>query len=296
LTHRPVHEETFEAHRSHLLALAYRMTGSVADAEDIVQDAYIRWERIDVQSVRQAKAFLSKTVTRLCLDSLKSARARRETYVGPWLPEPVVGEGAMSVEGATAMAQDISMALMMALERLSPLERAAFLLHEVFDSSYSDVAATLGRSESACRQLVSRARAHVQAARPRYQPTQIEHERVVQAFGVAVATGDTEALHRLLAEDAVLYPDGGGRVVAALRPIHGCDRVTRFLLGASKKFPFAESAEFLAVPVNGIPGFVIREDGQTVQTMAFDVRDGRIVAVYVMRNPDKLQGVQRLGA
>lgn len=293
MIHRPVHEDTFEAHRGHLLALAYRMTGSVADAEDIVQEAFIRWERVDVQSVRQVKAFLSKTVTRLCLDSLKSARLRRETYVGPWLPEPVVGEGAMDVEAATAMAQDISMALMMALERLSPLERAAFLLHEVFDASYSEVAATLGRSASACRQLVSRARAHVQAARPRYQPTEDECARIVEAFGAAVATGDTEALHRVLADDAILYPDGGGRVLAALRPIHGSDRITRFLLGAAKKFPFAESAEFLAKPVNGIPGFVIKENGQTVQTMAFDVRDGSIVAVYVMRNPDKLARTNR---
>ena len=285
---RRAHAEAFEAHRRHLISLAYRMTGSVADAEDIVQEAYIRWEHTDPQSVREPRAFLSKTVTRLCLDSLRSARARRETYIGPWLPEPVVGEGAMSVEAATEMAQDISMALMMALERLSPLERAAFLLHEVFDSSYAEVAVTLGRSESACRQLVSRARTHVQAARPRYPPNHDEYRRVVRAFGVAVATGDTEALRSVLADDAILYPDGGGRVLSALRPILGADRITRFLLGVTRKFPFGESAEFLAESVNGIPGFVIKEDGQPVQTIAFDVRNGMIAAVYVTRNPDKL--------
>jgi RNA polymerase sigma-70 factor (ECF subfamily) len=282
------HEDAFESHRSQLMALAYRMTGSVADAEDIVQEAFIRWKRADRGSVRQSKAFLSKIVMRLCLDSLKSARARRETYVGPWLPEPVLGEGAMAVDDATELAQDISMALMMALERLSPSERAAFLLHDVFDSSYAEVAATIDRSEAACRQLVSRARAHVRAARPRYAPSTGEHERVVRAFGAAILTGDIDGLQKVLAEDVVLYPDGGGRVLSALRPIHGSDRVARFLFGVLKKFPLAGSAQILEQIINGGPGFYIEENGQPVQTMAFDIRDGRIASVYVVRNPDKL--------
>lgn len=288
MTNQPTQEVSFEAHRGHLMALAYRMTGSVADAEDIVQEAYLRWERAEQDSVRQPRAFLSKTVTRLCLDSLKSARVRRETYVGPWLPEPVLGEGAMAVDDATELAQDISMALMMALERLSPSERAAFLLHDVFDSSYEEVAATLGRSEAACRQLTSRARAHVQAGRPRYSPSDDEYQRVVRAFGAAILSGDVDALQRVLADDAVLYPDGGGRVLSALRPIYGSDRISRFLFGVLKKFPLGGSAQVLEETINGAPGFYIEEEGRPVQTIAFDIRDGRIAAVYVVRNPDKL--------
>jgi RNA polymerase sigma-70 factor (ECF subfamily) len=282
------HEGAFEVHRDHLMALAYRMTGSVADAEDIVQEAYIRWEAADREAVREPRAFLSKIVTRLCLDTLKSARARRESYVGPWLPEPVLGQGAMAIDDATELAQDISMALMMALERLSPLERAAFLLHDVFDSSYAEVAAALGRSEAACRQLISRARDHVQAARPRYVPSMEEHTRLVRAFGAAILTGDIDGLRKVLASDAVLYPDGGGRVLSALRPIHGSDRVARFLFGVLKKFPLGTSARVLEETVNGAPGFYIEEDGHPVQTISFGIRDGRITEVYIVRNPDKL--------
>jgi RNA polymerase sigma-70 factor (ECF subfamily) len=264
------------------------MTGSVADAEDIVQEAYLRWERTERDSVRQPKAFLSKIVTRLCLDSLKSAKARRESYVGPWLPEPVLGQGAMAVDDATELAQDISMALMMALERLSPSERAAFLLHDVFDSSYVEVAAALGRSKAACRQLISRARGHMQAALPRYAPSKEEHTQLVRAFGAAILTGDIDGLQKVLADDAVLYPDGGGRVLSALRPIYGRDRVARFFLGVLKKFPLGASAQILEETVNGALGFYVQEDGRPVQTISFDTRDGRIVAVYVVRNPDKL--------
>ncbi len=282
------HEATFEMHRQQLVAVAYRMTGSVADAEDVVQEAYLRWQGVDPASVQSPRAFLSQVVSRLCLDVLKSARARREAYVGPWLPEPVLGEGAMAVDDATELAQDITMALMMALERLSPSERVAFLLHDVFDASYADVAAALDRSEAACRQLVSRARAHLQSERPRYTPSRDESERVVRAFGAAVLTGDIDALRAVLAENAVLYPDGGGQVVSAVRPILGRDRVARFLLGVTKKFPLGESAKFSEETVNGVPGFYIEEEGRPLQTMAFDIRDGRIASVYVVRNPEKL--------
>ncbi len=281
-------EEVFEANRRHLMALAYRMTGSVGDAEDVVQEAYLRWERADATSVREPKAFLSKIVTRLCLDALKSARARREAYVGPWLPEPVLGEGAMALDEATELARDVSNALMLALERLTPAERAAFLLHDVFDSSYAEVAEALGRSEAACRQLASRARAHVRGARARHAPTTDETARLVRAFGTAILTGDIMALRQVLAEDAVLYPDGGGRVLSALRPIHGADRVARFLFGVLKKFPLGVSARVLEETINGSPGFYVEEAGRPIQTMAFDVRDGRISALYIVRNPDKL--------
>jgi RNA polymerase sigma-70 factor (ECF subfamily) len=293
LTEQPLQNDAFEAQRGYLTALAYRMTGSLADAEDIVQEAYLRWERTDRALVREPKAFLSKTVTRLCIDSLKSARARREAYVGPWLPEPVLGNGALAVDDASELAQDISMALMMALERLSPAERAAFLLHDVFDASYEELAATLGRSEAACRQLASRARSHVQSERPRYRPSEEDHRRLVRAFGAAILSGDVDSLQRLLTDDAVLYPDGGGQVLSALRPIYGSHRVARFVFGVLAKFPLGPSAEVLEETVNGALGFYVEEDGRPVQTISFDVRDGRIAAVYIVRNPDKLARVVR---
>lgn len=290
---RTMFEDVFEAHRTHLMALAYRMTGSMADSEDILQEAYLRWNGADHDAVRNPKAFLSKTVTRLCLDVLKSARIQREKYVGPWLPEPVIGDEAMSADDAAELAQDISMALMMALERLSPLERAAFLLHDVFDATYPEVAAALGKSESACRKLTSRARAHVQAARPRYAPSAEEHRRVVRAFGSAVLTGDVDGLREVLADDAVLYPDGGGRVVSALRPIHGSSRIARFIFGVLEKFPLSGSATFSEQMINGAPGFYVEDEGRPIQTIAFDVRDGRIRSIYIVRNPDKLARLRR---
>ena len=285
---RSVHEDLFQAHRSQLMALAYRMTGSLADAEDVLQEAYLRWERTDPQSVRKPKAYLSATVTRLCLDVLKSAKARRESYVGPWLPEPVLGDQEMAADDATALAEDVSVALLLALERLSPLERAAFLLHDVFDYSYHEIGKTLNRSEAACRQLVSRARAQVQSERPRFRPSRDEYERVVLAFGAALTTGDLRRLRETLAKDAVLYADGGGQVRSALRPVRGSDRIARFFHGVWKKFPLAKSAQILRQSVNGGPGFVIIDDGRPIQTFAFDVHHGRIQTVYVMRNPEKL--------
>lgn len=281
-------DEVFQAHRSTLKGLAYRMTGSVADAEDIVQDAYLRWRCVDPGDVSNPRGFLSTTVTRLCLDSLKSARARRESYVGPWLPEPLLGDETLAADRSTELAEDVSVALMMALERLSPLERAAFILHDVFDYGYDEVASTLNRRQDACRQLAARARTHVKAARPRYQPTADERERVVHAFVSAVASGDLGQLRDTLAEDAVLYSDGGGRVKAALRPIQGAEKIVRFLEGAAKKFPFRESAQLVSSVVNGTPGLVVEEAGVVVQTIAFEVRNGRIEVMFVVRNPDKL--------
>ncbi len=286
-------DEIFQAHRPALTGLAYRMTGSVADAEDIVQDAYLRWQRADASSVRNPRAFLSTTVTRLCLDSMSSARARRESYVGPWLPEPLLGDDTLGADRATELADDVSVALMMALERLSPLERAAFILHDVFDYGYDEVAATLNRQEEACRQLASRARGHIKAARPRYRPSADEHSKVVRAFASAVVDGDVESLRATLAEDAVLYSDGGGRVLAALRPIEGADKIMRFLEGVSKKFPLSDGARVLPCNVNGAPGIVIEDAEALVQTVAFEVRDGHIVSMFVVRNPDKLESSAR---
>ncbi|NVO15426.1 MAG: sigma-70 family RNA polymerase sigma factor [Rhodoplanes sp.] len=279
--------DTFEAHRRHLLGLAYRMLGSVAEAEDAVQDAYLRWHRTDRAAVENAKAFLSRTVARLCLDRLRSAQARREIYVGPWLPEPVLDADALAADTASEYASDLSVGLMLALERLSPLERAAFLLHDVFDVDFAEVAGLLDRSEAACRQLAARARSHVRDARPRFSVSPELGSSIVSAFAEAVRNADAGALAKLLAADAVLHSDGGGRKAAALNPIFGRDRIARFFAGIATKFPDVVAAQRSAI-INGLPGLIVTEADGSLQTMAFEIADGEITAIYFVRNPDKL--------
>src|SRR5215831_14379221 len=206
----------FETHRRALTGLAYRMLGSLSEAADIVQEAYLRWHAAKRERVGNPRAYLSRTVARLCLDHLKSARARRETYVGPWLPEPIIDETALAPDTASELADDLSVALMMTLERLSPLERAAFLLHDVFEMEFGDIAKVLERSESACRQLAARGRTHVREARPRSRVPEDEATRLSDAFHRALVTGDAAQFAELLAEDAILYSDGGGKRAAAL--------------------------------------------------------------------------------
>jgi RNA polymerase sigma-70 factor (ECF subfamily) len=287
---------SFEPHRRRLLGLAYRMLGSVADAEDAVQEAYVRWHSADRERVADPRAFLMTTVTRICLDVLGSARARRETYVGPWLPEPVLDTDALAPDSHTELAEDLSIALLLTLDRLSPLERAAFLLHDVFDFSFGEVAAALDRSEAACRQLAARARAHVRDARPRgvtkpmSRDSAIEpaHAELLTAFVSATQSGDLDRLMQLLARDALVVTDGGGKVRAALNELHGADRAARFLVGASRK---GWQPEFTLryTAVNGLPGVVIDAPGGPVQTAAFEIEDGLIRAVYIVRNPEKLR-------
>jgi RNA polymerase sigma-70 factor (ECF subfamily) len=271
----------FEPHRKFLGGLAYRMLGSVAEADDVVQDAFLRWREVDRARVDEPRAYLARVVSRLCLDRMKSASHRREQYVGVWLPEPVVAEPAAS------LADDLSVALLLALERLSPLERAAFLLHDVFDMEYAAVAKAIGRNEAACRQLAARAREHVRDERPRYQPNDDEARTVADAFVAAAATGDTEALARTLAEGAVFYGDGGGKRPSALNPVVGKDRVLRFLEGVRTKFGFAPVHATLRTTLNGLPGFVFHTSEGT-ETLAFEVAQGAIVAIYAVRNPDKV--------
>lgn len=282
----PPPEVIFEQHRVHLRGLAYRMTGSLAEAEDILQEATLKWCRV-TDTVDNPRAYLSRLVTRLCLDCLKSARVQREVYVGPWLPEPVIDGSAVEIEDAAEFAQDISVALLMALERLSPLERAAFLLHDVFDVDYSEVAEVLSRSEAACRQLAARARTHVQNDRPRHHPTEAETNRVLDAFAAA-RLGNIEPLESVLAADAVLYSDGGGRVAAATRPILGRDRILRFLAGIARKDGGWTAFSFRVCQVNGQPGLILLADGVVMQTLAFELRDDKLQAIYTVRNPDKL--------
>lgn len=281
----------FETHRRHLMGLAYRMLGSLAEAEDAVQEAYLRWHATDRTAVENPRAFLSTVVTRLCLDHLKSARVQRESYVGPWLPEPVLDPTALSPETASDYAHDLSVALMLLLERLSPLERAAFLLHDVFDLDFAAIAEALGRSEAACRQLAARARAHVRAARPRFQPSEDDGARLAEAFRRAVRSGDAAAIARLLAADAVLYADGGGKRLAPRNPIYGGDRIARFFAGVVGKEPAIDGWHARNARINGLPGFIYVEPGGTPLTIAFDIRDGRIAAIYMIVNPDKLQRI-----
>ena len=278
-------DATFAQHRRFLVGLAYRMLGSVADAEDVVQDAYLRWRTVERGAIAEPRAYLARVVSRLCLDRMKSAAVRREEYVGTWLPEPI------EAEPARTLADDLSIALLLALERLSPLERAAFLLHDVFDMDYAQVAETIERSEPACRQLAARAREHVRDGRPRYEPSTDEARAVADAFMQAVATGDLAELARTLADDAMLYTDGGGKRRAALNPIAGKDKILRFYEGLARKgSPHLVVHRVERVSLNGLPGFVIETlDGK--ETLALDVAQGHIVALYSIRNPDKLAGV-----
>lgn len=281
-----------EPHRRRLMAIAYRMLGSVADAEDVVQEAFVRWQATDRAGVLEPRAFLSKIVTRLCLDQLKSARRRREIYVGEWLPEPVLDAAGMEADAATDYADDLSVAFLLTLERLSPLERAAFLLHDVFDMDFVEVGKALERSPEACRQLASRARVHVQDARPRFPASDDQRARLAQAFYSAITSGDVEGLAHILARDAVLHGDGGGKRIAALRPIFGRDKILRFLAGIARKIGLPKPDEVIATRINGVPGFIILDrDGGVDSTFALEIADAGIVAIYAMRNPDKLKHI-----
>lgn len=287
---------TFEPHRRRLFGLAYRMLGSVAEAEDAVQEAYLRWHDADRDGVDDARAFLMTTTTRICLDVLKSARVRREQYVGPWLPDPVTDTAALAPDAQTELAEDLSIALLLALDRLTPLERAAFLLHDVFDYSFAQVADALGRNEIACRQLASRARTRVREARPGgVTPRRVgsgsidpKHAELMSAFMSAARFGDIETLTRLLASDAKIVTDGGGKVPAALNVIEGADRVAAFLAGAVRK-GWSDDFAVHFDTINGLPGLIVSGPRGPIQTNAFEIEGGVVKAIYVVRNPDKLK-------
>jgi RNA polymerase sigma-70 factor (ECF subfamily) len=273
-------------HRGRLLGLAYRMLGSRSDAEDIVQDAYLRFA--GAQEVRNPEAFLVTVVTRLCLDRLKSAQAQREVYVGPWLPEPVCDAEGLSPDAATELADDLSFALLLALDRLSPMERAAFLLHDVFDTPFSEIAAMLERSEAACRQLATRARRAVRDERPPPAATPDSHARLLMAFGEAVASGNVARLAELLREDAVAITDGGGRKTAARNPIQGADKIARFFIGLAGKNA-GHDIRVEPAMINGAVGALLYLDGELDHTISMAIDSERIAAIYIVRNPDKLR-------
>ena len=272
--------ESFDPLRPRLVRVAYRMLGSVADAEDVVQEAFIRWMGADRAAVREPEAFLRRTVTRLCLDQLKSARHNRETYIGPWLPDPIVEED----EG-----EDVTLPLMLALERLSPLERAAFLLHDVFGVGFDEVATTIARDAAACRQLAARARAHVREARPRFKVEKEKGLAIAEAFFAASREGDMTALGAMLAADVSIHSDGGGKRPAAMKLVLGIKQVMQVHKALAVLFRKHRSQLVRTAFVNGLPGFVTLEADGELQTTALDIEDGKVVAIYVMRNPDKLR-------
>ena len=285
--------EDFERHRSLLFSIAYRMLGSVADAEDVVQEAYLRWREVPETEVRSPRSYLSAVITRLSIDRLRSAQAWREEYVGPWLPEPLLSDRTEEITDATELDESLSMAFLVLLESLNPVERAVFLLREVFDYEYAEISRLLGKSEANCRQISRRARRSVAARRPRFDPSPEAEERLFGRFLEACMGGDMEALLSLLWEDVTLWSDGGGKVVAARNPIHGADRVARFLLGIAREAPPGFVLRWL--PVNGRPGLVgYFADGRPQSVVTLDVAQGSIRAVMLVVNPEKLQNVPPL--
>jgi len=282
--------DAFESSRHDLLRLAYRMTGGRAEAEDIVQDAWLRWHRSDRAAVRNPRAWLSRIVANLCIDHLRKVQTRRETYIGPWLPEPIVTDppSADDPGHAVELAQDVSYALMTLLETLKPEERAAFLLREAFDMPYGQLAQVLGKTQDACRQMVARARGRVRAGGARFAATDAEHEALLTAFAAAAQAGDAAALTQLLAPDALFTSDGGGKASAALRTIRGATDIAKLVIHTAGQAR-APRGTVRRVRLNGRPGLVIADAGKVEVSTSIDVEAGRIAALYIMRNPDKLQ-------
>ncbi|MEO3977035.1 RNA polymerase sigma-70 factor [Streptomyces sp. CAU 1734] len=285
----PASPDVFEEHRRTLFGVAYRMLGSVADAEDMVQDAWLRWSRTTVQ-VDNPGGFLVRTVTNLSLNRLSSAAVRRESYVGPWLPEPLVTAPDDAAAGAE-LAESVSLALLVVLETLSPLERAVFVLKEVFGFPYAEIAATLERSEASVRQVGHRARSHVRARRPRHEAPAEVRRRVTGEFLSACMGGDLNRMMELLAPEVTAWTDGGGRIRAALRPITGSGKVARFLLAVVSDVA-VEGLAVVPVDVNGHPGLLVSVGGQADTVAVCEVEDGRITELRIVRNPDKLGHVE----
>jgi RNA polymerase sigma-70 factor (ECF subfamily) len=277
-------DQLFQDERPRLARLAYRMLGSLVDADDVLQEAFLRFSRANRDGIKSPSAYLSSIVVRLCIDHRRVVEARKESYVGPWLPEPIV-ESADQVETS----ESVSLAFLVVLESLSPLERAAYLLRRVFDYGYDEIGTILDKSQQSCRQLVHRAEGSIRERRPRFEPDPREAERITGAFLQACASGDLDGLVQLLSDDAVVYSDGGGKVPAARVPIVGVDRVARLFLGLARQATAGWEAR--RVRVNGQPGVLILIAGHLEQVLTIEVVDGRIATIFVVRNPDKLANV-----
>jgi RNA polymerase sigma-70 factor (ECF subfamily) len=286
---------TFDQYCSLLFSIAYRMLGSVADAEDMLQETYIRWQQTSDDTIRSPRAFLVTIVSRLCINQLQSARVQREEYVGQWLPEPIVTDLGSDPLGIIKIDESLSMAFLVLLERLTPIERAVFLLREVFEYEYSEISAVLGQSEVNCRQILRRARQHVSAMRPRFEASAKKQNDLLQRFLEAIGTGDMEGLLALLSHDVVLHSDGGGKAVAVPNLVHGADNVIRGILGAFKRL-LPKTLVRRPARINGAPGIVSYLDGKPYSVVTLDVADGRVQAIYILTNPEKLAHLPELSA
>jgi RNA polymerase sigma-70 factor (ECF subfamily) len=283
--------DAFERHRSLLFGIAYRMLGEVAEAEDMVQETYMRWQRTQDQEkdVKSARAYLTTIITRLCIDQLGSARHQREQYVGVWLPEPLVARDENDPAKAAQLAESVTNAFLLILETLSPVERAVFLLREVFGYEYDEVSRAVGKSEPNCRKMVSRARERLAERRPRANIDPSRARELVKQFQLTLEGGDTEGLLKLLSEDAAIYADGGGKVPATIKPLLGADMVAKFFITVYRKLPASSHIQIRFVPINAEPGMLVFVSGKLEQAMTFEISDDRIHAIYVVRNPDKLR-------
>ncbi|MET9952704.1 RNA polymerase sigma factor SigJ [Streptomyces sp. NPDC006339] len=282
----------FEEHRPLLTGVAYRMLGRVADAEDVVQEAWLRWSADDRGDVREPRAFLVRITTRLAVDRLRQARSRRESYVGPWLPEPIVtdfGPAVPDTAERVLLADSVSLALLVVLESLSPLERAVFVLREAFGFPYAEIATTLDRSEAAVRQLAGRARKHVDEGRPRYDVDPAQRRDLTERFLAAAASGDLEGLLALLAPGVRLVGDSGGKAKAPLRILENAEKIGRFMVAVSEGA--RDLYDLRVQEINGGPAVVVLAGGRVDSVFQVDVRDGRIACVYILRNPDKLRSL-----
>lgn len=283
----------FDEHRRLLLSIAYRMLGSSGDAEDMLQETFLRWQQASVAEIRDPRAFLVTVITRLCINQLQSARVTREQYVGQWLPEPLLTGATAGAPTMPGLDGSLSMAFLMLLERLTAMERAVFLLREVFDYEYAEVAGMLGQSEVNCRQILKRAKEHIAEGRPRFDVSREQREKLLQQFLEATAQGDMQGLLALLSEDVVLYTDGGGKATAVPNPIHGAEHVGRFFFGAREKLMPRDVVRRIA-EINGQPGVVVYHQGRVFGVLTMDVAEGRIRNIYIVRNPDKLEGLAKL--
>ena len=312
MTHSPSDERRpdavriFDEHRRLLISVAYRVLGSVSDAEDAVQEAWLRWSGADTSDVRDPRAFLVRVTTRLAIDRLRRAKARRESYVGPWLPEPVLTGSDVAED--VALAESVSMAMLVVLETLSPLERAVFVLREAFGMPYAEIGEVIGRKEETVRQLARRARDHVQERRLRYEADETEQRRVTERFLEAASGGDLEALMGVLAPGVTLVADGGGRALAPRRHVRGAEKVARFLLAVATEERMARFLRSVGIepvvgdvrahvaPVNGGPGVVITSQGRPITALVLDVADGAVQTIHLVANPEKLTGVRGIEA
>jgi RNA polymerase sigma-70 factor, ECF subfamily len=282
------HLDVFSQYKPLLFSIAYRLLGSVADAEDKLQETFIRWQQSSLEEIESPRAFLVTVISRLCIQHLQSARVKREGYVGQWLPEPILTGNDSDPSETFQMQESLSMAFLLLLEKLVPIERAAFLLHDVFEYEYAEVAGILGKSEANCRQIVLRARQHVNENRPRFDASPEQHKKLLESFLAAVEGGDMQALLAVLSDDVVLYSDGGGKAAAALNPISGPDHVARFVIGASKK-TVPVGVTMRIAQVNGQPSVIyLRPDGRPGCVLTLSIVDGRLHNIYVVTNPEKL--------